>query len=101
MILYIHGLYTLRISTAVLSLSLLVICAGYKQLVEKLKIVFVLTGPLLAGAALTVLAMTLPLEVESHTDPLTAFEPTQDFVTLGILSVSMSSTVACLILMQR
>jgi hypothetical protein len=100
-ILHVHGLYSLRISTAVLSMSLLLISSGHKQLVEKWKIFLVLVGPLLGGVVVTVLAMTLTLVEDIHTDLMLAFGHTQDYGTLGILTISMVMTVVCLILMQR
>ena len=100
-ILHVHGLYSLRFSTSVLSMSLLLISSGHKHLVEKWKIFLVLVGPLLGGVAVSVLAMTLTLVEDIHTDVMLCFGHTQDYVTLGILTGSMVMTVVCLVLMQR
>jgi len=100
-IFHLHGIYACRLSTAILALALLLISYGKTKLVEKTKVLFVLFGPVMAGVGVTVLALTSPLSEDNGDDLLLAFGKNQDFVNIGVLSVSMLVTVACLILLQR
>ena len=100
-LLYVHGLYSCRISTAVLSLSLFLICTGHKLLVEKMKMLLLLVSPTLAGVAVTALGTTLPLVEDYRTNPMQAFGESQEYVSLGVLGVSLVVTLVCLIMKQR
>ena len=96
-----HGLYACRFSTAMLSVCLLLICSGHRQLVEKMKILLLLTGPILAGFAITALATTGTMVKDFRTDPMLAFGLTQDYFSLGVLSVSLMVTLVCLVMKHK
>merc|ERR1711892_193782 len=100
-IFHLHGIYSCRLSTAILAIALLLICSGHEKLVEKWKIFLILAGPLIAGMAVTILSTTSSLAENYGEDLMLAFGETQDYVNIGVLSVSMMVTLGCLIQKHR
>ena len=70
-------------------------------MVEKLKIIFIVTGPILAGVGVSILATISPLDESVGQDLMLAFGETQDYVNLVVLSVSLIVTTICLIQNHR
>ena len=101
-IFHLHGIYSCRFSTALLGVALLLISSGSEKIVEKFKLLFILAGPVVAGVMVTVLATLSPLRNDMvGQDLMLAFGETQDYVNLGVLSVSMVITTVCLIQTHR
>jgi len=101
-IFHLHGIYSCRFSTALLGVALLLISSGSEKIVEKWKLLFILAGPVVAGVGVTVLATLSPLRTDMvGQDLMLAFGETQDYVNLGVLSVSMVITTVCLIQTHR
>ena len=101
MIVYLHGIYSCRISTALLAITVLLIRIGKEKTVEKWKPILILTGPVLAAVVVTVLSILSPLVDTEVVDIMLAFGETQDLVNLGVLLVSLITTAGCLVQTHR
>jgi len=99
--LYLHGTYSARISTGLLSFVLMLVTNGRMELIRRrwIRVLLVLTGPILAGLLVAVLLSIVPLVPYSEDVDSLAFRPfgpIQSYFGVFVNLFFASITVICL-----
>jgi len=100
-ILHLHGIYSCRLSTGSLAITLKLFGSNRHLLNRRLSIALVSAGPIAAAILVGMLVVFLPLSEDFGEDLMLAFGSVQDYVNIVVLSISMVVSLICLTMMQR
>merc|ERR1711915_793078 len=91
-----HGLYSCFLSTSVLAATLLLLSHGLSTTINKIKLLLISSGPILAALAVTLSFLLQPISDADYNDVQHVAGNIHTFVTIAVTSFSLLVTTTCL-----